>query len=171
MMKSQITNGGVLLLICESTNSHKSCFYNMLTITSEIVIGGWFVACLLFHLDTFRGRAVTLRSLIYLTCIYIFVLRSTYHMWLWKGFSFCSVVKDMRKKVRITTYRASGTFPLPQTFVSSSGIAHHMRVYVRHYQYKTESYTVPRERVKRKDGPHGSGKGKLCLAPFACSLS
>lgn len=71
-MKSQITNGGVLLLICESTNSHKSCFYNMLTITSEIVIGGWFVACLLFHLDTFRGRAVTLRSLIYLTCMYIF---------------------------------------------------------------------------------------------------
>lgn len=149
---------------------------------SEIIIGGCFVACLLFHLDTFRGRAVTLRSLIYLTSVYIFFCDQLTTCGYGKAFGFALLQKIWEKKRNnISWYDISLIWdnnisgfkhlPRPQTFVSCSGIAHHIHVYVRHYQYKTEPYTVPRENVKRKDGPHGSDKGKLCLAPFACSLS
>lgn len=152
---------------------NKSCFYYMLTITSGIIISGWFVACPLFHLDTFRGRAVTLRSLIYLTCVYIFFFfcDQLTTCGYGKAFGFAALQKMWEKKSKGNNISAFEHLPPPQTFVSCSGIAHRMCVYVRHCQYKTESYTVPRESVKRKDGPHGSDKGKLCLATFACSLS
>lgn len=100
------------LLIGESTNSHKSCFYNVLTITSEIIIGGWFVACLLLHLDTFRGRSVTLRSLIYLTCLYIFFSAINLpHVVMERLLVLQCCKRYEKKKIRITTYRASSTFP------------------------------------------------------------